>query len=230
MSDVTICTTTILREECVRRLLSSIEESSYSGKTVVVDQNARPLELDDFNLQIEQVHRPDCGFGPAHNLAADRVDTEYMLWMDDDIAFNEEGLSPLITDMEDFSRLGWLSPVLRPPVSPKNLEVRGKVLCKFPVGVDGLTFCDMPVQAASLWRTELYDDVRWPELKTGYMHAMMALELKKTHWRTAADNRGAFVHDHRDPGSYARLRGRWGPSEEYLKRKYGIEAVKICKK
>ncbi|KXA90698.1 hypothetical protein AKJ57_03955 [candidate division MSBL1 archaeon SCGC-AAA259A05] len=230
--DVTIGTTSILRKKCLERLMKSIEQSDYDGRIIFVDQNKEPLNLDEFDLEIEHIHEPDCGFGTAHNIVADHIETEYMFWVDDDMIFNENGLKRLLMDMENHPKLGWVSPTFDRDFTPgRRLRIENNTLLKEKVDLDGLTYCDMPANGVSLWRTSLYEDVQWEEhLKTGAMHMAIAMKIKNsTDWKTAVEERVVFKHRPIETKDYKNLRNRKNSSMEWFKEEYNVDKIKTRK-
>jgi hypothetical protein len=227
VDDVTICTTTILRNKCIQQLLKSLK--NIKNKIIIIDQNEEPIDISKYDLDILHVHAPDCGIGTAHNVGSEYANTKYMLWVDDDIIFNNMSLRMLYNVMENHDELGWVGGRINNNVG-NNLEIKNNILYKIPANVNFFTFLDQPINAASIWKRNMYNDVEWAEEPiVGWLHEMVALDILDTYWRTASEPFAIFEHRPFNNPEYNKMRWRTEPSIKYLKKKYNIDNISWTK-
>ena len=81
--DITVICTTFRRDECVKRLLTSIQIQYPHLKTLVGYQEDCHIDTTFFNTEIIRLP-DDCGLSYARNALVERVTTPYILLLDDD--------------------------------------------------------------------------------------------------------------------------------------------------
>ena len=101
---VTICVNTVDRPYCIQRLIKSIRAVYPSIAIILADQNPPEPAMEAFcdAMNVKVVRMPyGSGVGAGRNAAARHVETEFILYCDDDFLFSEEtDFSPLIRIFE----------------------------------------------------------------------------------------------------------------------------------
>lgn len=232
---VTIGTTGFLRDLCLKRLLESIDDSPFGGRVIVADQNKQlPDFYDNFDIEILDLDF-DVGASRVKNEVVDNLNTKYMLWFDDDAVFVYETLIGLVERMENNPEFGWISPYLweidkgRYETHTGDYMKGGNTILRkilTPQDIDGFCEADSPSQVG-LYRTDLFNDVRWPdEVKTRREHTMFALRVKETDWKTGFDPEVAFKHGGcPNPPGYDEFRNRSEKPQKKFREETGFANI-----
>jgi GT2 family glycosyltransferase len=101
---VTLCLNTVDRPYCVQRLIKSVRAVYPSLAIILADQNPPNPAMEAFyaEMNVKVVRTPyRSGVSHGRNTAARQVETEFILYCDDDFLFSEEtNFSPLIRIFE----------------------------------------------------------------------------------------------------------------------------------
>jgi GT2 family glycosyltransferase len=102
----------------IKRLLASKhkEISGLNDEIIIVDNNSEPERLDTLakmynNVKIFKM-RNNIGFSKANNFAVDKSETEYLIFVNPDVLFTEDCITPIIKFMEKNSHVGACAPAL----------------------------------------------------------------------------------------------------------------------
>jgi len=228
--DLSIGITTILRPACLFRLLNSLE--GIEVEVFVADQNKEiSNRYNDYDVQVLDMNY-DAGVGKARNAIIDEIDTEYLMFLDDDIIADPSDIRGLYCTMKTNPEFGWVSPLFHlveryvVVSSAANWEILDDTLSQVfqkPFPGDGLVEVDQPA-AVGIFKTSIFDNVMWTEeIKIGREHLIFALDSKDESWEKGMFNSLYFEHGSCPQGKkYPEMRDRIEPADDYLKKEYGL--------
>lgn len=194
--------TTIERNACLRRCLSSIERSDFNGSVIVADQNKRmPMFYNDFDIEVIDLDY-DVGVSQARNEIVRMVDTDYLMLLEDDAVFNYDALKQLEKRMNQNKDYGWISPMIEelsigrkiPHSAMWNITTE-KVEQNF-INREIEKFMEVD-QASSiaLYNTDVFNEAMWDKEVPVYRdHLIFAWVYKDTDWKAGVDPKALIAH------------------------------------
>jgi len=173
VDDLTFCVTAFERPAALTKLLSSVRARYPETRIIVADQSFSPArtrsDVEDLTVDF------DIGVAAARNLLLDRVETPFVMFLDDDFVFTRdtrvEELRQVLIDHSDVDIAAGmvLSRGGREGHYEGLLEVDADGVLRYRKGnrghVDGMPIVDIAYNFFAA-RTERIREIRWdPELK-----------------------------------------------------------------
>lgn len=231
--DVTIGLTSIEREYCVMKVLESIKKSPFTGEVILADQNKEIHEFyDNYDIEILDLDY-DVGIGYAKNRVIEQVNTDYLLWLDDDVLFDYfayKRLYQVIKEKEDF---GWISCYLYDEglgeyfTHCANIAVEDDVIVReIILSSNEFIEVDQPSNVA-IYDMEIFDHIKHDEdIKVRRQHLDFAYRFQDIDYKAGFAPYKSFTHlSCPDSKEYENLRSR-EQFEKAWKKKQGFSGVK----
>jgi len=170
----------------------------------------------------------------AKKASVELCDTEYLLLFNSNVRPLNE-MKPLLTIMEQHPEIGVCAAGIAEPLLRKRagslLKVEDGKVKRAPIPDlmfrDIYQTCDYVHDAATMYRTEIFNDVMFDTTyASGYAHLDFFMQLKETPWKVASSNE-AFVEnvEYTDPVWYHSIRSCGTQlSRERFEQKWGATA------
>jgi len=244
VQDVTCGIKTLMRPDCLLRLLDSIYRFYPDMRCVIVDDSQQPT------LPANYAHRDkinyittdyDIGLGPGRNVMIDNVDTKYCVYLDDDFVFTNKTQLELMKGVLDTGKADLVGGQVRERghfrLYHGLLDVQGSVLTYrraaygkelIPLNSDGqgveIKYVDI-VLNFFMARTDLLQQVKWdPELKINTHSEFFMRAKDQMKIAFCADCHVNHNRKGAQPG-YGKLRKR--PHRKIGLQKHGIRTCKF---
>jgi len=167
----------------------------------------------------------------------DELDTEYLLWLDDDIIFDHKTLEALVERMKNNPEFGWISPYLweikkgEYHSHASNWMTGGNTILRRVITPDiasGFQEVDQP-SSVGIYRKEMLDEVSWnDDVKIGREHILFAWDVEDTDWKCGFDPTVSFKHGGcQDIPDYDKLRNRMDKGDEAVRKETGFTNIRV---
>lgn len=214
---ITICIFHVTRDELLKICLASLKNITVPYKVFLFNQNKEPLNIKDvkvFNVGKKWTT------GAAKSFLFDKVETEYMFRLDNDIVVYENALELQLELLEKDDGLGVVSGIryegnsIPSYFGVADFELTDDYLIKRKYsrrkvfnGEGDVFYCDFIPVGYSLYRMKVFDDVTMDSYyDTAPSHIDLMYQLYLAGWKCAIHKKSFFSHmKSRSPSSYLKM-------------------------
>lgn len=239
---VTICISHLMRRKLLRKCLGSLENVRIPYKLFIFSQDKERLNIPNAKILYSDVRVSN---GMKKQILKDSTETEYMFKLDNDVLVLPQAIELQIEAMDKNPDLGIISGlryegnILRRYPGVVDFEFDGNKLIKKHFGVNmilnsphDIFYADFVPLAYTMFRMRALKDVKFDtEYQMGYSHIDIALQFRKSKWKSAVHKKSMFVHiKDQSPQEYFRWRQKVSPqlireSKKHFVEKWGLEVI-----